>query len=265
MELTCIGVDGSHPSPGGACSGYLLKNGEKYVLIDCGSGVFGKLALLMNPTSVDAIVLSHLHGDHFSDMMVMHHALLHAVRAGVRADPMPVYAPILPEELNFYAGIGEFAWSDIATLIQPLSLCGMSARFFAGRHAIPSYAMRFEADGKVFCYTGDTNTVDGLADFARGCDVLLIDAALLHEDWAERAPHLSARLAAELGRDVGAKRVLLTHVFPKGADAQALLSEAVCHARITRFEVMEPTLEEIFIEKVTADSAEAVAGDRIHA
>ena len=50
-----------------------------------------------------------------------------------------------------------------------------------------------------------------------------------------------------------------------GADAQALLAEAVRCARITRFEVMEPTLEEIFIEKVTADSAEAVTGDRIHA
>jgi ABC-2 type transport system ATP-binding protein len=36
----------------------------------------------------------------------------------------------------------------------------------------------------------------------------------------------------------------------EGADAQALLVEAVSKARITRFEVMEPTLEEIFIETV---------------
>jgi ABC-2 type transport system ATP-binding protein len=50
-----------------------------------------------------------------------------------------------------------------------------------------------------------------------------------------------------------------------GADAQALLAEAVRKARITRFEVMEPTLEEIFIEKVTAEMAEDVTGDRINA
>src|SRR5215469_10294315 len=43
-----------------------------------------------------------------------------------------------------------------------------------------------------------------------------------------------------------------------GADAQALLAEAVRKARITRFEVMEPTLEEIFIEKVTAEMTEDV-------
>jgi ABC-2 type transport system ATP-binding protein len=41
-----------------------------------------------------------------------------------------------------------------------------------------------------------------------------------------------------------------------GADAQNLLTEAVGKARITRFEVMEPTLEEIFIETV---------GDRVDA
>jgi ABC-2 type transport system ATP-binding protein len=40
----------------------------------------------------------------------------------------------------------------------------------------------------------------------------------------------------------------------EGADAQALLAAATAKARITRFEVMEPTLEEIFIEKVTEDS-----------
>ncbi|WP_263368076.1 ABC transporter ATP-binding protein [Edaphobacter bradus] len=51
----------------------------------------------------------------------------------------------------------------------------------------------------------------------------------------------------------------------EGADAQALLAEAVQKASITRFEVMEPTLEEIFIEKVTAESTEDTAGERVNA
>jgi ABC-2 type transport system ATP-binding protein len=50
-----------------------------------------------------------------------------------------------------------------------------------------------------------------------------------------------------------------------GADAQAILAEAITKARITRFEVMEPTLEEIFIEKVTAESKETVAGSKVDA
>ncbi len=50
-----------------------------------------------------------------------------------------------------------------------------------------------------------------------------------------------------------------------GDDGQALLADAVTKARITRFEVMEPTLEEIFIEKVTTESTEAVAGGKVNA
>jgi ABC-2 type transport system ATP-binding protein len=52
----------------------------------------------------------------------------------------------------------------------------------------------------------------------------------------------------------------------EGADAQALLADAIrTGARITRFEVMEPTLEEIFIEKVTEESTGVPAGEKVHA
>ena len=51
-----------------------------------------------------------------------------------------------------------------------------------------------------------------------------------------------------------------------GADAQLVLAEAVrTGARISRFEVMEPTLEEIFIEKVTTSNATVEAGEQVHA
>ena len=50
-----------------------------------------------------------------------------------------------------------------------------------------------------------------------------------------------------------------------GDDAQALLAEAVTKARITRFEVMEPSLEEIFIEKVTEETGEPVTGEQVNA
>jgi ABC-2 type transport system ATP-binding protein len=46
-----------------------------------------------------------------------------------------------------------------------------------------------------------------------------------------------------------------------GDDGQTLLASAIARARITRFEVMEPTLEEIFIEKVTAESKDKETTD----
>ena len=61
MFLTVLGRHGPYPRPGGACSGYLLEDGETRVLIDCGSGVLSRLLEIMRPEQLDAIVLSHLH------------------------------------------------------------------------------------------------------------------------------------------------------------------------------------------------------------
>ncbi len=54
-------------------------------------------------------------------------------------------------------------------------------------------------------------------------------------------------------------------ILHDGADAQELLAFAITHARITRFEVTAPTLEEIFIEKITNKSPENPIGDIVHA
>ena len=38
MKLTVLGCNGPYPAPGGACSGYLLQEGDTGVLLDCGAG-----------------------------------------------------------------------------------------------------------------------------------------------------------------------------------------------------------------------------------
>ena len=93
------------------------------------------------------------------------------------------------------------------------------------RHPVPAYAVRVTNGEKCFCYTGDTNTCEELADFAKGCDLLLADACFTDALWNENLPHLSARKAAELARDAGASRLILTHFRPD-ISRDTLLSEA---------------------------------------
>ena len=69
MRLTVLGKSPSWQDAGGACSGYLLQEGETTVLLDCGNGVFGKLRQRVDYVDVDAVVLSHLHADHFLDLV----------------------------------------------------------------------------------------------------------------------------------------------------------------------------------------------------
>ena len=86
MRLTVLGKSPSWQDADGACSGYLLEDGDTAVLLDCGNGVFSKLRKFRDYTTVDAVVLSHLHADHFLDLVPYSYALTYAPRQ----QPVPV-------------------------------------------------------------------------------------------------------------------------------------------------------------------------------
>lgn len=105
MRLTVLGKSPSWQDAGGACSGYLVEDGDTAVLIDCGNGVFSKLRLHRDYTEVDAVVLSHLHADHFLDLVPFAYALTYAPRQ----QPVPVHVwpgTDNPARPNLYAPPG---------------------------------------------------------------------------------------------------------------------------------------------------------------
>ena len=114
-----------------------------------------------------------------------------------------------------------------------------AVRFTAApvRHPVPSYAVRFEHEGRVLCYSGDTNTCDTLKLFVKQADLFLCDACFTDALWQENLPHLSASKAAEAARAAGVKRLMLTHFRPD-ISKETLLSEAekvfanVCLAQV---------------------------------
>ena len=87
MRLTVLGKSPSWQDAGGACSGYLLEEHGTAVLLDCGNGVFGKLREHIDYVDVDAVVISHLHADHFLDLVPYSYALTYAPRQ----QPVPVH------------------------------------------------------------------------------------------------------------------------------------------------------------------------------
>ena len=86
MRITVLGKSPAWQDAGGACSGYLVQEGETTVLLDCGGGVFGKLREHIDYTDVDAVVISHVHADHFIDLVPYSYALL----LTPRQQPVPV-------------------------------------------------------------------------------------------------------------------------------------------------------------------------------
>src|SRR6202034_2893861 len=64
----------------GACSGYLAQEPGANVLLDCGNGVFSKLRPVCDYVDVDAVVITHMHADHFLDLIPFGYALRYAPR-----------------------------------------------------------------------------------------------------------------------------------------------------------------------------------------
>jgi Metal-dependent hydrolases of the beta-lactamase superfamily III len=213
MELRILGMNGPFPAAGRACSGYLLTAGGKHFMLDMGSGILARFMRFMNPLELSAVLQSHFHHDHAADLGVLAYYL--AATGANKA--MPVYAP----EKNPLPDLPCFAWR-YETEADFFDVKMMAMRV---RHPVPAYAFKLEYEGKTFVYTGDTNTCDGLGEFMKGADLVLIDACLPHEKWNEHAPHLSAKLAGELARDAKVKQLVLTHHNPLYTK-EALLKEA---------------------------------------
>lgn len=219
MKLKILGNNGPFPAPGGACSGYLLTSdsGDTRILIDCGTGVLSRLMETCGPDALDAVVLSHLHFDHMSDMLPMQYAL----QFNPRPRPLPVYAPLTPEPVRALLDCPFYdLWEPGDETIGE-----MRVRFTLARHPVETYAIAVECDGARFVYTGDSNH-DALVElFCEGADLLLADCGLSKADHRFTSPHYSAELCGMLAQSAHAKRLLLTHLNPK-YDPADLLAEA---------------------------------------
>lgn len=219
MRLTILGNNGPYPAAGGACSGYLLESdsGNTTILLDCGTGVLSRIPQYTSLDRLDAVVLSHLHYDHMSDMLPLHYAL----QFNPRTKPLDVYAPAQPSNVRaLLSGSAIDVWPMKETTIGEMKLT-----FCPVRHPVETYAVAVECDGARFVYTGDSNTDFALELFCDCADMLLADAGLSTEDYGENKPHLSAALCGKLAKDTGAKRLILTHFNPK-YDPNLLCAEA---------------------------------------
>lgn len=234
MKLTVLGNNGPYPRSGAACSGYLLSSdsGKTNIVIDFGTGCLANLPNFISYTAIDAIVLSHLHFDHMSDML----PLQYAFQFNTPSAPVPVYCPDAPAPVYALLNAPCFALNPIADR----RIGEMEISFFPVRHPVPTFAVRVKCDGKVFAYTGDSNTVEGLADFVSDCDLLLADAGLSCEHWTEKAPHFSAEACGALAAQARAARLLLTHLNPRYSPDD-LVAEARKNFPETAFTVISNT------------------------
>ena len=232
MRMTVLGKSPSYTDAGGACSGYLIEEGDTAVLLDCGNGVFAKLRRFRDYVAVDAVVISHMHADHFLDLVPFAYALIYAPRQqpvpvdrwpGTDAPARPVlHAPRgATEQLRRICGtwgpedlverafaVEEYDEHDELT-IGPLRVRFHPVPHFTATHAVE---VRSADGGGRLTYGADHRPAAELVDFARDTDLLLIEATLPRPEREGDRGHLTPAEAGAHARAAGARRVVLTHI-----------------------------------------------------
>lgn len=253
MRITVLGKSPSWPDAGGACSGYLVEDGSTCLLLDCGSGVFSQLRRVREYVAIDAVLISHMHADHFLDLVPFACALSYAPRqqSYAVADWPGTDAPARPRLLlppgattivqavaaaggqpGLFDSAFEIGEYDIGSTLEAGTL---RARFQPVPHYVPCNAIELTSTegGGRFTFGADHGPTDALREFAARTDLLMLEASLPFvppEGGGPPRGHLTAAEAGEHAAGCDAARLVLTHITDELDHEQALSAAAVAYA-----------------------------------
>jgi ribonuclease BN (tRNA processing enzyme) len=226
VRLTVIGAGPAYSDVAGAVGAcYLVRSGDHAMALDLGHGAFAGLAARIAPESLETIVISHLHPDHFVDLVPLRHYLRYQVRA---ARPARVDAhPDLAQRLD--ALHAEPGFTAAALEVVPLEPGSRTVGPFAIEairvtHTADSYGFRV-TDGPTapgLVYSGDTGRAADLRPIVRAGDTLLVEVSFGPGPVPPGAAHLDGPAVGALAHESGAGRVLLTHLL-MGRDPEATI------------------------------------------
>lgn len=230
MRITVLGKSPAWQDAGGACSGYLVEDASTCVLLECGNGVFGKLRRVRDYTRTDAIVISHMHADHFFDLIPYGFALVYAPRqqpvpvARWSGTDEPVRPPLYlpPGGLRVAQTVAEAVGAtelfehafDVHEYDpqSPLAIGSLTLRFQPVPHFIDTWAIEFTSGGKRFVFGSDCRPNDEIVDFAADADLLMLESTLPRPERTGMRGHLTPGEAGEHAKRACAKRLVLTHI-----------------------------------------------------
>jgi phosphoribosyl 1,2-cyclic phosphodiesterase len=192
-----------------ASGGAWLELGGSRILLDPGPGCIVQTTRRgRDPTKLDAIILSHRHLDHSSDINIMIEAMTDASRRrrglvfapadALENDPVVLsYLRCLPERIELLREGGSYIVGDVRfeTPVRHI-------------HGVETYGFIFSTSSYTFSWISDTRYFEGLTQHYRG--KLLV----LHVVRRERGglfDHLSLSDARELISSIKPEVAILTH------------------------------------------------------
>lgn len=234
LRLKVLGCSTAVPHPATPSAGYLVEWESTALLLDVGQGVVRRLQRVLDPRDLAAIIVGHMHADHYLDLVGLRYLYPWADHADAC---LPVYLPpggrrrvdLLAEAISERPGFFDAAYAiqeydpEASLAIGPLTI-----QFERASHYVPACGVSVGApDGSRLVYLGDTGPNEAMTTFAQGADLLLVEASLrVPADDDPARGHLTVDEAIDVARSAAARSALIVHYAP---DRRAEI-EAACQA-----------------------------------
>lgn len=223
MKVTILGTGTATPLLERNASGLVVAAGESLILVDLGPGTLRRLCEAeIDMKAIDAILVTHFHPDHVSDLVPFLFASNYAY-GPFREEPFHLIGP---------TGMGRFYSAMVAVyghwivptnerlLLHEMQTAGMD-KLVRGAveilsapsaHSAPSLSYRIQAEGKSVTISSDTDLSENLVELARGTDLLICECSMPE---GKKIPgHLVPSEAGNVARRAGARHLVLTHFYP---------------------------------------------------
>ena len=211
-----------------------------HVLLDCGAtSLVAMKRLGVDPGTVDAVIVSHLHGDHFGGIPFLvldaqfgrrERPLLVAGPPGLRERVLEAMEVLFPgssqTERRFELRLIELP-ERTETAVGAVAVTGYVVPHASGA---PAYALRLACGGRVVAYSGDTEWTDALVDAAAGADLFICEAYFFDKAIKN---HLAYATLREHRSRLDCRRVVLTHLSADMLARRAEVTEDVAEDGLT--------------------------------
>lgn len=220
MRLTVLGSGDAFSSGGRLPSCYMIEDGKTRFMVDCGPSVLPALKRAnISTASFPAIFISHLHGDHIAGLPFF---ILDCMYVSRRTEPLTLIGPPgLESRCRLACELFYTRWTQMERgfelnfieleahsqhEIDGIGVTPFTVSHFSGS---PSFALRFQLNGKIFAFSGDTGWSDAVIEAGNKADLYLLEC---YQYDYKLSMHLDYLTIAKNFDRIDAKKIVLTHM-----------------------------------------------------
>ena len=191
-----------------------MKN--KKVLLDCGSGITRELNLPEDLNNL-IIVISHLHRDHYGDLLTLGYATYVYQKLGLLKEKVKVYLPNEDSvDKTYLENMNEHFFELITYNENTIIEDDFKISFRKNPHPILTYSIKIEDNKNTIVYSSDTGYKNNtLEEFAKDVDLFICETTFLRNQKGKEDNHLTTYEAGLISKKAKVKRLMITHTWPE--------------------------------------------------